>query len=72
MAIRHTSYWQGEPLSDLPRSRLEQAAEAAIGELMQIAEQQQRRQAGDMAVIAFVAGALLAGFGALFGVLFAH
>lgn len=72
MIIKQTSYWQGEPLSQLSRDRLERAAETAIGQVMEMAERDRQLRAVDLAIAAFLAGCLLAGLGALTGVLLAH
>ena len=72
MSIKPQSYWQGRPLEALSREGVQQAAEAAIAQVMQFAEEEKQRQAFDLAAAAFMAGALLAGLGALFGVLLAH
>lgn len=72
MSIQRTSYWQGEPVSQLSRDKLEVAAEAAISQLMELAERERLRQSFDCASLAFIAGCLLAGLGALTGLLLAH
>lgn len=72
MDIKPTSYWHGQPLSQLPRDGLERAAESAISELVRLSEQQRVRQVFDLAALAFMGGALLAGLGALAGILLAH
>lgn len=72
MDIRRTCYWNGQPLSQLTREGLEKAAEAAIGQLMTYSEEQRQRQAFDLAGLAFMSGLLLAGLGALTGILLAH
>lgn len=72
MNIKHTSYWQGEPLSQLSRDRLERAAETAISQMMEMSERDRQVRASELASLAFLAGCVLAGLGALTGVLLAH
>lgn len=72
MDIKRTCYWHGQPLSQLSREGLEKAAELAIGQLMTHSEEQRQRQVFDLASLAFMGGALLAGLGALAGILLAH
>jgi hypothetical protein len=72
MDIKRTCYWHGQPLSELSREGLERAAASAIGELMTQSEHERKRQAFDLASLAFMGGVLLAGLGALAGILLAH
>lgn len=68
MIRKTTSYWHGEPLTSLTRSGLEQAAEDAITQLMSVAERERQQAIFDLAGVAFLGGALLAGLGALLGI----
>lgn len=69
MSTKSNSYWRGQPLSNLPREALERAANEAIQQVMSLAELERQRKAFDFAAMAFAGGALIAGLGALFGIL---
>ncbi len=68
MISKPASYWHGEPLSQLSRAGLETAAECAIAELVMAAERERLRTSFDVASLAFLGGALLAGLGAIVGI----
>lgn len=68
MISKPASYWHGEPISQLSRAGLERAAECAITELMMVAEREKLRASIDLASIAFLGGALLAGLGVIVGI----
>ena len=67
MAHRTSTYWHGKPIHSLSRPGLELAAEQAIGELLKIAEREKLQAQQELLTVVLVAGGLIAGLGAVFG-----
>lgn len=72
MSHQSTISWQGQPLHSLSREKLELAAEHAISELICHAERERAKGQHDLILLAFAAGAVLAGLGALLGLVLSH
>lgn len=62
--------WNGQPLENLSRSDVENAATEAIDELIGLRELNERRQSYDRTVLSFLLGASCAAAAVIVGMLF--